>query len=475
MTGTATQAPAVVWFRRDLRLRDHPALRAAAASGRPVIPVYLWAPRDEGDWPAGGAARFRLRQSLAALADDLQKRGSRLVLRTGDSASELVQLCTQAGAHIVYWNRMYEPAACATERRVRRALEAAGVRAEDYPGDLLYEPAQVHNRQGGPFRVFTPFWKHCLQLPRTELPATGRRPRLTAPAAWPASAALDALLPDVHWAGGIRKRWGCGEAGARRALRRFQGRLDAYPEMRDFPAVSGVSGLSPYLHYGEISPHRVYAVIASAGSKAATAYLRQLCWREFAAHLLWHYPHTTHAPLRPEFAAFPWRRDKRSLERWQQGLTGYPIVDAGMAELWQTGWMHNRVRMITASFLVKDLLVHWRRGAEWFWDTLIDADLANNTLGWQWVAGCGADAAPYFRIFNPVLQGTRFDPQGTYVKRWLPRLAGLPGRWIHCPWQAPPPVLRAAGVRLGADYPAPIIDHAAARRRALAAYHELTG
>lgn len=476
MTGTVAQTPALVWLRRDLRLCDHSALREATADGRPVILVYLWAPEEEGDWPPGSAVRFRLRQSLAALATDLEQQGSRLILRTGDSAQELVQLCAQTGARSIYWHRCYEPAARATEQRVRCALEAAGVQAVDCPGDLLHEPVEVMNRQGTPFRVFTAFWKHCMQLQNMALPTSQwRRPCLVAPAAWPASASLDALLPEVRWGGGIRKRWGFGEKAALKTLRRFRARLEAYPKMRDFPAEDSVSGLSPYLHFGEISPHRLYAAIAEVGTTAATAYLRQLYWREFAAYLLWHYPYTARKPLRPEFAAFPWRRAKHTLQRWQQGLTGYPLVDAGMAELWQTGWMHNRVRMIAASFLVKDLLVHWLRGAEWFWDTLIDADLANNTLGWQWVAGCGADAAPYFRVFNPVLQGARFDPQGRYVKRWLPQLASLPERWVHCPWQAPPLVLHEAGVRLGTDYPAPIIDHAEARRRALAAYRELTG
>ena len=350
---------------------------------------------------------------------------------------------------------------------------------ESYNGNLLFEPSNTLNRQGRPFRVFTPFWRYCRTLgePTTPLPA----PRsLKKPRKWPASVSLESLQlePRVDWAAGIRASWDFGAAGARGALRQFlRNGIEGYPEARNYPGICGVSCLSPRLHFGELSPRQVWHAVrnheASAGrlteTKHTEAYLRQLGWREFGHHLLYHFPQTPDLPLNESFGNFPWYWDTETLRQWQRGETGYPIIDAGMRELWHTGYMHNRVRMITASFLVKDLLVHWLEGARWFWDTLVDADLANNTLGWQWAAGCGADAAPYFRIFNPARQTERFDPDGVYVRHWLPELARLPDKYLPAPWQADKAELRRAGVVLGETYPEPIVDHQQARVRALAA------
>lgn len=474
----------LVWLRNDLRLADNPALAAAAARG-PVVPVYIWSPDEEAPWAPGSAARWWLHQSLAALQKQFQSLGSRLILRQGESLPVLLDLARECGAQAVVWNRCYEPAATARDTRVKAALRQHGLAAESYNGSLLVEPWEIKTKTGGPFQVFTPFWKACQAAgpPREPLPAPQT---VDAPGTWPQSAPLAALglLPKVDWAGGFRSVWQVGETAAQQQLSLFVERAAAqYAERRDYPAEDAVSRLSPHLHFGEISPVQVWHALQTAiptGRRShgltapqALSVQRQLYWREFAHHLLFHFPHTTDRPLRSEFADFPWRDDRAALTAWQRGQTGYPFVDAGMRQLWQTGWMHNRVRMIVASLLVKDLLLPWQRGAAWFWDTLVDANLANNTLGWQWTAGCGADAAPYFRVFNPVLQGEKFDPDGVYVRRWVPQLAGLPARWIHRPWEAPAEELHSAGVQLGRDYPLPIVDHAAARDRALAALASL--
>ena len=484
----------VVWFRQDLRLADQPALAAAAARGGPVVPIYVHAPEEEGDWPPGAASRVWLHHSLTALDADLKAMGSRLVVRRGPSPAALADVARRAGADAVHFCRRTEPIARVRDGIVRRELEAAGIAAAVYGGHLLYEPEIVRTRGGGPFKVFTPFWNACRALgdppPPSPPPA-----RLAAPETWPASESVASLgfLPEQDWAEGMRFAWRPGERGAQQRLAEFLAPgLGDYSQGRDRPAADGTSRLSPHLHFGEISPRQVLHAArgaepagrasgttprGSAGQPAprghpdpVAGYLRELGWREFGHHLLHHFPHTPERPLREEFERLPWRRDPVRLAAWQRGRTGYPIVDAGMRELWRTGWMHNRVRMMVASFLVKDLLITWREGAAWFWDTLVDADLANNTLGWQWSAGCGADAAPYFRIFNPVLQGKRFDPDGDYVARWIPAIARLPPEHRHEPWLAPARVREAAGIALDDDYPRPIVDHAAARERALVAF-----
>jgi len=466
---------AILWFRRDLRVSDNPALRAAMVGGRLVVPAFVWAPQEEAEWAPGAASRWWLHQSLEELRGALERRGSRLAIRRGPSADALLRLAQECAADTVFWNACYEPAELARERAVEAALHAAGIAVRRFPGNLLFEPGTIRNSSGGPFQVFTAFWKACVRTPGPEPPAATPK-RVPGPAKWPDSLTVRELRlePEIDWAGGLRAAWQPGEAGAARKLKAFLlESASAYAEDRDRPDRAGTSRLSPHLHFGEVSARQIWRVAHGGGSRAPESYLRQLVWREFAHHLLYHYPDTPREALRPHFRSFPWLQDAKGLSAWQRGKTGYPLVDAGMRELWQTGWMHNRVRMVTASFLVKHLMIRWQEGAAWFWDTLLDADLANNTLGWQWCAGLGADAAPYFRIFNPVTQGEKFDPEGRYVRRWVPELARLPGRWIHQPWRAPAPVLAAAGVELGRTYPRPIVGHQAARERALAAFASL--
>ena len=476
--------PVIVWFRRDLRLDDHPALDAACRGGRSVIPVFIESPQAEGDWPPGAASRWWLHHSLAALNRDLHHHGSRLILRTGDPLAELETLLRETGAGAVYWQRRHEPAAAAAEARVRAGLERLGVHACAMEGGLLFEPETIRNRQDGPYRVFTPFWRTCLELAATIGEPLPPPPRLHAPPRWPAAKPLAALglLPPDDWGQSLLESWTPGAAGAAARLHDFlETALADYAAGRERPDCEGTSRLSPHLHFGELSPRRLWhAVRAWAGhdrraglAASAEAFLRQLGWREFAHHLLAHYPATANEPLRPEFAAFPWLDAPQDLHAWQRGQTGIPLVDAGMRQLRATGWMHNRVRMIAASLLVKNLMIDWHAGARWFWETLVDADLANNAFGWQWVAGCGADAAPYFRVFNPLSQGERFDPQGDYIRLWVPELAALPAAWIHRPHQAPPEVLGEAGVVLGRDYPEPVVNLEATRREALIAYARL--
>ena len=473
---------AILWFRRDLRLRDNEALQAAIADGRAVVPVYMLDDAADGPNAPGAASRWWLHGSLAALARDLEARGLRLVLRRGDSVEQLRSLVAETGARQVCWNRVYEPGALALERRVRDALAECGVEVQIGAGQLLFDPETVRNGSGGPFKVFTPFWRRCSTLERPQ-PLAAAVPRsLRGPARWPQGEALESwtLRPGrPDWAAEFPASGEPGEAGARRRLAEFVERaMDDYCERRDRPALDGTSRLSAALHFGELTPRQVGAAVEEASresgvmprSRGAQVFLDEVGWREFAHHLLHHFPETSARPLRPEFETFPWRRDVAAQEAWRLGRTGYPIVDAGMRQLWRTGWMHNRVRMVVASFFVKQLLQPWTDGAAWFMDTLVDADLANNTLGWQWSAGCGADAAPYFRIFNPVLQGEKFDPAGDYVRRWVPELARVPAKQVHRPWEAEPAELAAAGVKLGAEYPRPVVDPAAGRARALAAF-----
>lgn len=464
--------PSIVWFRNDLRLADNPALGAAVGRGGPVIPVFIWVPEEEDCWPPGAASRWWLNRSLASLMTDLEKRGSRLIICRGPAEMALTDLVNASGATAVFWNRRYEPSSIAHDGALKKNLTDQGIVAESFNGSLLFEPWTVRNGSGRAYRVFTPYWQACLTQPL--VPVLSDAPQdLRAPESWPRSFHLKelGLEPTQDWASGLRETWQPGEERATQQLNRFRNAaLDNYSVGRDKPADIGTSRLSPHIHFGEISVRRVWQAILEIGGSASDAYLRQIGWREFSHHVLYHQPRSPNQPLRTEFAAFPWKKDERALLAWQKGKTGYPLVDAGMRELWTTGWMHNRVRMVVASFLVKHLLLDWQEGTAWFWDTLVDADLANNTFGWQWAAGCGADAAPYFRIFNPVLQGEKFDPAGVYVRRWVPEIAALPDAFIHKPWQAPALVLRAANVRMGGTYPNPIIDHATARARALSAF-----
>jgi deoxyribodipyrimidine photo-lyase len=471
---------ALVWFRDDLRLADNPALKAALDGGYAILPVYIHAPDEEGGWAPGAASNAWRQRSLDALDAALHRRGNRLRRFVGPTLATLQTLADVTRADAVFWNRRYEPAIEQRDAAIKRSLRRLGLRADSYNGALLFEPWEVETRAGDPYRVFTPFWKSALAHWRE--PATWDPPeRIEDVRDTPGGVAPEVLrlAPGRTWDAGFWQRWTPGEAGALAALDRFLDQsLADYPECRDLPAVAGTSRLSPHLHFGEISVHRVVAGLRRAQAaapgveEAAAQFLRQLGWREFCHHLLHHFPETPERNLDPRFDDFDWNRpEPRQLRRWQQGRTGVPIVDAGMRELWQTGWMHNRVRMIVASYLTKHLRMHWRHGARWFWDTLVDADLANNTQGWQWTAGTGADAAPYFRVFNPVLQSRRFDPQGRYLAHWLPELAKLPARVRHAPWEAAQELRRCAP-----GYPArPLVELDAGRAAALAAWQALAG
>jgi deoxyribodipyrimidine photo-lyase len=473
----------LLWFRLDLRLEDNPALEAALEAGAPVVPVYLWCPREEGAWAPGAASRWWLHESLERLAEALERCGSRLIVRAGEEAEvTLRELALECGATRLYWNRRYEPALIARDQRVKSALRDQGLEVASYNSALLHEPWTLATKSGGPFQVFGAFWRQCRSLPDPPAPLAAPT-RLPAPARWPQSLSLAQLelKPPIDWTQGLRRTWAPGIEGAAHRLQEFlEHAFDRYAGERDIPAAAGTSRLSPHLHFGEIGARQIWHAtrrLAEARGRHSSwrdsQFLTELGWREFAHHLLYHFPESPHQPLRARYARFPWNPSAAQQRAWQRGETGYPIVDAGMRELWQTGWMHNRVRMIVASFLVKDLLQPWSEGARWFWDTLVDADLASNTLGWQWVAGSGADAAPFFRIFNPVSQGQKFDPDGRYVRRFLPGLAALPDEWLHQPWAAPAQVLQAAGVVLGTTYPVRLVDHALARQRALAALQSL--
>ena len=466
---------ALLWLRRDLRLADNPALHHALQEARQVIPVFIHAPDEESPWQPGAASLWWLHHSLSALQRDIKILGSRLIIRRGNSLATLQQLIEETGATLVCWNRLYEPAVIARDTNIKTTLKDQDIAVSSHNAALLFEPWEVRNQQDKPFRVFTPFWKHC-QTRLSQQPLPLPRPE-TLPAAAAALPSLSLaelkLLPTIPWDAGMREHWQPGEAGAHALLQTFiDTAAQNYKTERDRPDKPGTSRLSPHLHFGEISPRQIVAEL-SAQNVAADAYVRELGWREFSHHLLYHFPHTSDKPLDERFGNFPWDKNAAGLKAWQRGQTGVPLVDAGMRELWHTGIMHNRVRMVVASFLTKNLRLHWLEGARWFWDTLVDADLPNNTQGWQWTAGCGADAAPYFRVFNPVLQAERFDPQFAYIRNWLPELARLPDKWIARPWDAPAAELSKAGIELGRHYPAPIVDLGFSREAALIAYGQI--
>ncbi|WFU28892.1 deoxyribodipyrimidine photo-lyase [Bradyrhizobium sp. CB1717] len=460
-------------------MSDHPALHAAAKSGAPVICLYVL--DDMVGRAPGAAARWWRAQSLRALGAEIAACGGSLILRKGPAAREIPDLARESGARAVYWNGIAQAPHQAVERQLEAALSKLGVDSQIFPGDLLVPPSAIRNKEGRGLRVFTPFWRRVLSLGDSPkpLPAPKElRPSLKIASDRLESWRLEPSKPD--WAGGLRETWTPGEASARTRLRDFlKHTARSYVDDRDRPDRKGTSGLSPHLRFGELSPRQVFHAarfaVAEAPSLAPSVdkFLSELGWREFCRHLLHDYPNLATENLQTNFDDFPWKADKKALTAWRRGATGYPIVDAGLRELWHTGVMHNRVRMVVASFLVKHLLIDWRDGENWFWDTLVDADAGNNPANWQWVAGCGADAAPYFRVFNPLLQGEKFDPDGAYVRRWVPELKDLPTKLIHQPWQATPIELASTGITLGKTYPQPIVDHARGRERALAAYAKI--
>ena len=472
-----SNVPVIVWFRRDLRIADQAALAAAVESTSPVIPVFVLDDDEAGAWKAGGAHRWWLHHSLGSLASGLRRAGSGLVLRRGNSAATVLALAREVGASAIHTGIMPEPWEKSADDAVATALKDGTCTFHRHPTALMHDPNAITTQAGKPFSVFTPFANAFGRAVHPSPPAPA--PKHLPKASLPKSDALAdwKLLPTIGWDSEFSGRWNPGEAGAADVLARFVAEAaEHYDIGRNEVAKEGSSSLSPHLHWGEISPWQVWAALEKAKPGAGvTAFRRELIWREFTSHVLWHHPTLPDEPLRPEFQSFPWRQDAAGLRAWQKGMTGVPIVDAGMRQLWSIGWMHNRVRMITASFLIKHLLVSWAEGEAWFWDTLVDGDLANNSVNWQWVAGCGADPSPFFRIFNPVLQGKKFDPAGDYVRRWVPELASLDTRYIHDPWAAPRSALESAGITIGQTYPAPLIDLDEGRARALAVLRKATG
>ena len=462
----------IVWFRQDLRLNDNPALQSALNGKNAVIPVFI-DDNDCGRQP-GIMGRWWRDKSLAQLNDALKSRGSRLIFRKGRAQDVLPTLAKQVGATAVYWNRQYEADIVARDTAIKSKLKDSGIEAESFNGSLLFEPWEVTSKStGGPFKVFTPFWRACCAL-GLKRGLWNVPDKITAPAQWPQSDALPATAPLDHM--DSLNIWQPGEDGARDALALFLSEnISGYAERRNLPAEPATSRLSPHLRWGEISPARIVAETEAANIKTddGTKFLSELGWREFSYQLLYHNPELAETCLQNKFEAFPWRDDADAFEAWKRGETGYPIVDAGMRELRRTGYMHNRVRMIAASFLIKHLLIDWREGEKWFWECLVDADPANNSASWQWVAGCGADAAPYFRIFNPILQGPKFDADGIYTKTYVPELNALSGKALYAPWTAKSDMLDSGAISLGDTYPNPIVNHEAARARALESFKSL--
>ncbi|MEE2988547.1 MAG: deoxyribodipyrimidine photo-lyase [Verrucomicrobiota bacterium] len=469
--------PTILWFRKDLRLDDNSALKASIKAGLPVIPVFIWSPDEAGDWALGAASKWWLHQALKSLSEAWEDKGGEFVFREGDSLGQLKDIIEKTGAKRVYWNRRYESPQRELDASIKRQLRDDGIEVESFNSSLLNEPHTAATGGGNPYKVYTPYWKKVKDRPIEPI-AEPDFDSLKFPDTYPETLALDSLglLPEKQWYRKFDPHWVVSEAAAKERLEKFLSLpVEGYNQARDIPSGDGTSSLSPYLHWGLIGPRQVMQGLKAKhdlGREGPQVYAKEIYWREFAYNVLYHFPKTPSAPLHEKYADFPWQPDSNILKHWQHGETGYPIVDAGMRQLYATGWMHNRVRMVVSSLLVKHLLQDWREGARWFWDKLVDADLASNTLGWQWSAGCGADAAPYFRVFNPITQGKKFDAEGGYVRKWVPEIAKLPNKYIHEPWNAPAGILEYAGVELGENYPEPIIDHKEGRERALAAFDQ---
>ena len=466
---------AIVWFRKDLRLADHPALDAALQANKEIIPVFIWDEEEGGNWSPGAASRWWLHHSLASLGSSITKLGGSLILARGKAGQVLPELAQAYQADQIFYGRCYDPAGIATQEAVEEACDLQGINTDSFNSSLLQEPWETKNGTGKPFQVFTPYWRKSRPIIYRE-PANYAVKKLSFAQGLPMISSLDGLnlLPEHPWHHKLGEHWEVSEEAAHHQIERTVEEVThSYATRRNHPSVVGTSRLSPYLAWGQVSPRQICQAVLQAESEGShrgeNKFLVEIGWREFSYHLLYHFPNIPDQPLRPKYAKFPWLDDPQNLKNWQFGKTGYPMVDAGMRQLYETGWMHNRVRMIVASFLVKHLLLPWQDGARWFWDTLVDADLASNTQGWQWAAGCGADAAPYFRIFNPITQGDKFDARGEYARRWIPELEKVPKKFVFSPWTAPSSVLAESGVSLGENYPDPCVDHSEARARALAA------
>jgi deoxyribodipyrimidine photo-lyase len=473
---------ALVWFRDDLRVSDHPALNHARDCAKHVTALYVLDELGESGRPPGAAAQWWLSRSLQELSKKLDDKHIRLVLKKGKASAIVPDVARQLGASLVCWNRRYEPAQVKADTAIKEQLAGNGLDVKSFNGNLLFEPWEIAPKSSPFYKVFTPFWKAAQEKGGLDAPL--REPEKAAQRGTKiASEKLQdwGLEPEKpNWAEGFEEHWTPGEDGAHDRLYHFLERgLKGYDKNRDLPDRDGTSRLSPYLRFGNISPRQIWHALhhhhdaENAPAHDRERFLSEIGWREFNYHLLYHLPDLATYNVQPKFKEFPWKYGKRAMQAWEQGMTGYPVVDAAMRQLWQTGWMHNRMRMVVASFFVKHLLHDWRDGEKWFWDTLVDGDVANNSANWQWVAGCGADAAPFFRVFNPILQGEKFDPKGHYVREFVPEIAGLPDKFIHKPWMAGKDVLQEAGVELGKDYPEPIVDHKQARDAALKAFKEL--
>lgn len=475
----------IIWFRQDLRLSDHQALTAAADEKASLLPLFIDEEVKGDPWLPGAAARYWLHHALELLDQQLKKLGSHLVLRKGDPADILLEMAREIRAEKVFWTRRYEPAAAKRDQKIEKLLIESGIEVATFEGRLLREPSEMRRDGDCPPKVFTPFWKRCIHdwEPQSPLPPPKQLPAVPKIANWPL-AQLE-LLPkkERRWDHKLDQHWEIGELAGQKALSAFVKKgLSEYSKKRDFLATEGTSSLSPYLAWGHISPRQIWHKVAEAlqmeksdaHAVSSHPFVRQLFWREFSYSMLVHFPHTPDQPLREEFSHFPWQGNKEHFHLWSKGKTGYPIVDAGMNQLWEEGYLHNRARMIVASFLTKNLRIHWQWGARWFWDTLVDADLADNTMGWQWVAGCGADSAPYFRIFNPLSQSHRFDAEGDYVRRYIPALEKVPTSAVHAPWESEGDC-KSSGLVLDRDYPKPIVDHKETRQIALDCYGAMRG
>ena len=468
--------PSILWFRVDLRLSDNPAFQKAIELGKPIIPIYILDDVDANNRKLGVASKWWLHNSLQSIHSELEKIGSKILFFRGNAEDVIKKIIEETNADTVLWNRRYEPWAVKRDKSIKENLISQSKNVFSFNGSLLYEPWEIKSKIGNPLKVFTPFKRALLN--KGDVFEVSKSPNtIKSPSLWPSSLNVDDLdlVKNKSWTNKFANSWKPGSKTAKAKLISFkENKIRNYNKDRDIPSVLGTSKLSPHLRFGEISPKEIFIAMNDLEENdGVLTYKSEIIWREFAHNLLWYFPDIHEKPIKKEFSKFTWDNSQSNFDLWTKGMTGYPIVDAGMRELWSTGWMHNRIRMVTASFLTKHLLLPWQMGEKWFWNTLLDADPASNTSGWQWVSGSGADAAPYFRIFNPIIQGQKFDPKGEYVKKFIPELNNLPSKFIHEPWKADSALLKKSDIKLGETYPLPIVDHKFARERALKKYEEI--